>query len=70
MTKDWQPIDTAPKDGTRILVYSQSLYWLVAFFGGDHDRPGHLSQWRSAWDAEWLARTPTHWMPLPDPPSA
>lgn len=57
----WQPIDTAPKDGRRVLV---------AF-----DWTGHVSwaHYDSRGDDEWkvcgvVGGQPTHWMPLPAPP--
>lgn len=55
----WQPIETAPKDGTGVLTtqgnYPEDLFcdrWDVK-----HQRWGY--------DAK-----PTHWMPLPPPPTA
>lgn len=77
----WQPIETAPKDRTRIDL------WIVKF--GVDNKP--LRGWRVA-DAFWnehawvvwcltrmpdgtdetdeyaIADTATHWMPLPEPP--
>lgn len=58
---EWQDISTAPKDGTRILVV-----------GGMWDKPDI-----AAADGEWWAMRrregwhgcPTHWMPLPPPPT-
>ena len=67
----WQPIETAPKDGTRILVPYPIF------------DPGNLTaspdryeiivvHWREVgWvsDGAWmLHEDPTHWMPLPPPP--
>jgi hypothetical protein len=64
LTMEWQPIETAPKDGTPVLGY----------------RDGDMAtvEWRASWgewvlvvprayaeDDEWK---PSHWMPLPDPP--
>jgi hypothetical protein len=55
---NWQPIATAPKDGTEILGWpvegGNSTIAIVSFFRG----------WTSGdYDAE-----PTHWQPLPQPP--
>lgn len=57
---EWQPIETAPKDGTRILTYRQ----------------GYVENMAVAWSYElgWhpvfgdIWPNPTHWMPLPSPP--
>ena len=64
----WQPIETAPKDGTRILLF-------VPPYGAS---TGHYSPARSNWGEKaslWIAHAvlnkeaaPTHWMPLPEPP--
>jgi hypothetical protein len=58
----WQPIETAPKDGTRILGFRSG--WAeaigVAFWRCDWE------EWRSVpGDYSWNL---THWMPLPEPP--
>ena len=80
ITMKWQPIETAPKDGTVILLA-----------GGEDDNSGHTSDpkllafmrapCRAMWDHDsWLIglaeacyvgivrENPTHWMPLPAPP--
>ena len=68
---DWQPISTAPKDGVVVLtIHEDDLYPQCAFHMGvwmrqtegpeDMHGPG---KW------EPLYRTPTHWMPLPEPPN-
>lgn len=62
---DWQPIETAPKNVTVVLVWdgrsAETAYWgrsnpvnRLAWLGG-HCRIDHIRQ-------------PTHWMPLPEPP--
>ena len=62
---EWQLIETAPRDGTVILGYADGematvewcdlgKYWSLMVEGS------------YAEDGEW---TPTHWMPLPDPPN-
>jgi hypothetical protein len=72
----WMPIETAPKDGTRIDLWAKA--WLPAFdrfefrrfadcvwMTGDSmiNRPPY---WLNL-DKEWY---PTHWMPLPEGPEA
>lgn len=56
---EWQPIETAPKDGTPVLVatafWVRDAYWSHAFEG-----------WYSNHSA---VPPPTHWMPLPPPPA-
>ena len=82
---DWQPIETAPKDGTEVIGiycrewdhFEKTIYgpWTIAFKRG---------KWMASWDgwniieSETYAGTtdkepdmePTHWMPLPEPPTA
>jgi hypothetical protein len=53
----WQPIETAPKDGTEILAWDGDQH-IVAWFDGD---------WRFSDDRQCF---PTHWQPLPAPPGS
>jgi len=56
----WQPIATAPKDGTKILVHR--IGWHAP----------EIAQWSSyshAWVLFEGSVEPTHWMPLPNPPA-
>ena len=79
---EWQQIETAPKDGTKVLIVNDEGAMAVA---------GYVEQWdertefvRKAkdgdvyrtvrdecgyWDTD-SAYCPTHWMPLPDAPNA
>ena len=63
--RDWQPIDTAPKDGTEVLLLVPRRPGRTQVCQGSNITG---NQWWSSWVG--VVR-PTHWMPLPDaPPSA
>lgn len=77
-----QPIETAPKDGTDILVFAEVATVWVAHIAwwrgkdedlgfGDED-VGWWSYTRGSVSQELLDsfQAPTHWMPLPDLPKA
>jgi hypothetical protein len=54
----WQPIETAPRDGTHILIRPcDGTYNVARWIGFWASVPG-------AW-----TRQPTHWQPLPPPPT-
>ena len=55
---DWQPIDTAPKDGTEVL-----LWWFRRHVVGSYVAGGWTDESLGQYDV-----SPTHWMPLPEPP--
>ena len=71
----WQPIETAPRDGTEILMTNgvdvSSGQWLSEY-GGTYDQEGAPNG--DGCDAGWtdwsggMQPDPTHWMPLPPPP--
>ena len=54
----WQPIETAPATGERILVFNAKYRDTVSICKADGD----------FWRRERLG--PTHWMPLPAPPTS
>ena len=67
MTSEWQPIETAPKDGSEILGWCHGLGRHIVSWGCQpQHNPRHF----------WISSTcninhidqPTHWMPLPAPP--
>jgi len=60
----WRPIESAPKDGTRIMLavvdgrttpYPLTDYYIIATWDGEHSTPYVPTKW-------------THWMPLPAAP--
>jgi len=57
----WQPMNTAPRDGTRILLAISGVDRAVlAYWNG--------AEWLTLDGHEWKGRTTTRWMPLPAPP--
>lgn len=67
---NWQPIETAPKDGIPVILLVDEGEESVAIQGKYSD---------DSWDVVWLdvhgcgccgggRPIPTHWMPLPEPP--
>jgi hypothetical protein len=66
---EWQSIETAPKDGSAILIWPAQS----AFTGNDTiSYVVRWSDWKEAWieasGEEYDTFYPTHWMPLPPPP--
>ena len=63
---EWQPIETAPKDrrGYVLLCDKKIEIGGNLFIGWWDGR-----KWRIDFSPRWQhAITPTHWMPLPEPP--
>jgi hypothetical protein len=61
----WQPIETAPKDGTRVVFYESGKKVKM----GEHIRPEDgwcVVGWKCT---NGNFHRPTHWMPLPTPPN-
>jgi hypothetical protein len=61
----WQSIETAPKDGTRILVCRYSSNPYIPKVGEDYW--GDFGD-KGGWGKSNPETIPTHWMPLPSPP--
>jgi hypothetical protein len=73
----WQPIETAPKDGTKILVFTihgdveVSEYCVKKHVVYDPVGDGLFKAREEIWGEFWNGSCrPTHWMALPDPPAA
>lgn len=69
-TNQLQPISTAPKDGTYILLFGDSGYMTTPL----RCSVCRWSKWKTRWDDhecdafEDGGPPPTHWMPLPEVP--
>lgn len=73
---EWQPIESAPRDGTRIMLGNKHGVWAADW------RPVYQSGYRpdNPWASSMLNhdhiarqhrhKHATHWMPLPAPPKA
>lgn len=58
-TNGWRPIETAPKDGTEILVHEGNVLCHIASWASD------VSKWE---DREAIEIHAVGWMPLPEGP--
>ncbi|WP_179954011.1 DUF551 domain-containing protein [Denitrobaculum tricleocarpae] len=63
---EWQPIETAPKDGTWVLGFQRRSapqdtiqVWTFSY---------SENLWINAADSNDFDEQPSHWMPLPTPP--
>jgi hypothetical protein len=75
----WRPIQSAPKDGTEVLLAVKLRAGVPGKLLVGHYMPGgHCIEDHPAIDAGWYfwngcmfdkAAKPTHWMPLPEPPN-
>lgn len=78
---DWQPIETAPKDGTSVLLYKPDERRV-----GEYMLAGYFDDSDGIWGGKWVAvhgnslgyfsewqgadqGYPTHWQSLPEPPT-
>lgn len=59
MMSKWQPIETAPRDGTEILAYDGTGVFICYF-------DEHADCWIIDFSCHMVCAT--HWMPLPEPP--
>lgn len=58
---DWQPIESIPRDGSKVLIANRfGEMWVGWMDGGWQGRP--------FWSNRPDEMEPAHWMPLPEPP--
>ena len=71
-TEQWQPIETAPKDGTHVWAFWPATYTndnaaqTETWFAPRIVREGEC--WQSAFEEAADDNSPTYWMPLPEAP--
>ena len=65
---EWQPIETAPKDGTDILVMTGETMHVVRWINIHGDFDYWTVDDNKHGPFTLRGKAPTHWMPLPDPP--
>lgn len=76
MKADWLPIETAPKDGTEVLLVVESRAGIQGRYLVGHYMPGgYCIEDHPAIDSGWYfwngcmfdkSSKPTHWTPLPE----
>jgi hypothetical protein len=66
----WQPIESAPKDGTEILGWDKEGKYASVSFKVTRYYCNWENKYRDSksWWKGNVTCTPTHWMPLPKPP--
>jgi len=77
-TGGWLPIETAPKDGTRIILRCPNIGavegWWDCVDGGGFEEGPPIFWWTTENDliifGDGSYDDPTHWMPLPPPPNS
>jgi hypothetical protein len=68
---EWQPIETAPKDGTRVILGWPGGGVRYGFYLDNSHTSGPWAGWRGpSMELPFPSPPPTHWQPLPAPPSA
>lgn len=67
---EWQPIETAPKDGTDVWLFipDDEPNQAVGYFDVSDDEYQFWSYRESLVNEVFGSANPTYWMPLPPPP--
>lgn len=65
---EWQTIESAPRDGTPVLVAERGPNgWWIDVGENMYDISDGPDKWRGR-ESSNVTCEPTHWMPLPEPP--
>ncbi len=71
---EWQPIETAPKDGSRIMVWDGAPYFVCWSEQCEFAQFERVPGWQlfecedGFYSCGLRPDEPTHWRPLPSPP--
>jgi hypothetical protein len=67
---DWQPIETAPRDGTRIIAAEPDGGWIIdiCVWCKTPHVPLYGFHFTAGDPENWDMCSPTHWMPMPEAP--
>ena len=66
--REWQPIETAPRDGTPILGARLDCNDQYVMYWMEEDETAPLYRWAIIDGGVMHKDALTHWMPLPEPP--
>ena len=67
---EWQPIETAPKDDNPVLLGLVGWTPVIAAWMGDSQAASHWCEYLGGnFYGTKPPFEPSHWMPLPNPPS-
>lgn len=66
VARQWQPIKTVLKDGTAVLIATDTMQWVAYWDEDSHPFCWHVEDAGKGFNLN--ADLPTHWMPLPAPP--
>ena len=66
--REWKPIESAPRDGTAVLLYCPKFYWGAGVYLGWWEGSHFAVCTEGQTDYPYSDDGATHWMPLPPPP--
>lgn len=66
MTSEWKPIESAPRDGTLVIVRTGDKTVETAWYWAPSQT---TNGWMSVKRGDFIGPRPQYWMPLPLPPS-
>lgn len=60
----WQPIDTAPQDGTSLLLHDVWCQHMPNAYYVGHYCSKSAGAWKDGWWSQGYSKNPTHWSPF------